>query len=79
MQTVYVHISDGEAIMAEVNELPDPTHLFVSLTNPRKRDGKDFSYLIEEVTQILIPWWRISYIEVMPTGEEEEVMTFIRD
>ncbi len=79
MQTVYVHVSDGEAIMAEVAELPDPTHQFLTLVNPRKRDGKDFSYLMEEVTQVMIPWWRINYVEIMPTGEEEEVMTFIRD
>lgn len=79
MQTIYVHVADGEAIMAEVEDLPNPTDQYIKLTNPRKRDGKDFSYLMEEVTQILVPWWRISYIEIMPTGEEEEVMTFIRD
>jgi hypothetical protein len=79
MHTLYVHITDGEAFVAEVNELPDPTHQFVNLTNPRKRDGKDLSYLMEEVKQIMLPWWRISYIEIMPTGEEEEVITFIRD
>jgi hypothetical protein len=79
MHTLYVHITDGEAFVAEVNELPDPTHQFVNLTNPRKRDGKDLSYLMEEVNQIMLPWWRISYIEIMPTGEEEEVITFIRD
>lgn len=79
MHTIYVHITDGEAFVAEVNELPDPTHQFVNLINPRKRDGKDLTYLMEEVNHIMLPWWRISYIEIMPTGEEEELITFIRD
>ena len=79
MQTLFIHMTDGEPMLAEVEELPKPTDQYVVITNPRKRDGKDLPYLLEEVNTVMIPWWRINFIEVMPTGEEEEVITFIRD
>lgn len=79
MQTIYVHMLDIEAFLAEVEELPDPKDSFVACLNPRRRDGKDLHYVLDEVNLILVPWSRINFIEVMPTGEEEEVFTFIRD
>jgi hypothetical protein len=79
MQTVYVHISNEDGVMAEIDELPEPGDQFIKVINPRKRDGKDLHYLQPDVTTMIIPWWRITFVEVMPTGEEEDVFTFIRD
>jgi hypothetical protein len=79
MQTIYVHIANEEAFIAEVEELPDPKDAFVACMNPRKRDGKDLHYVLAEVSLILVPWHRINFIEVMPSGEDEEVFTFVRE
>lgn len=79
MQTVYIHINNEEAVMAEVDELPQPQDQFVLALNPRKRDGKDLHYLMEGVSKMMIPWWRITFVEVIQTELEDEVFTFVRE
>lgn len=71
--TFYVHINDGEPFVGEVEDMPEPTTQFLVFNNPRTRDGKELRYLLDEVTQIILPWWRINYIEVMPSEESEGV------
>lgn len=71
--SLYVHVNDGEPFVGEVDEMPEPTSAFIIIKNPRQRDGKELRYLLDEVTQILLPWWRINYIEIMPTEESEGV------
>jgi hypothetical protein len=78
MQSLLIHISGEETILAEVEKLPDPAHSYIYCINPRKKDGKDLSFLYYGVTHLIIPWWRITYVEIMPTGDEDDVMTFIR-
>jgi hypothetical protein len=72
MPTLYIHIADAEAFVGEVDELPNPSDQYILVRNPRLRDGKDLRFLLDDVTTMLIPWWRITYIEIMPTGEDEE-------
>ncbi len=72
MLSLYVHINDGEPLVGEVDELPDPTAQYLLIKNPRQRDGKDLRYLLDNVTTVLMPWWRITYVELMPSAEEEE-------
>lgn len=79
MLNLYIHVNDGEPFVGEVEEMPDPKGSYILINNPRQRDGKDLRMLLDEVTTILLPWWRVNYIEVMPTGEEEEVFTPFRD
>jgi hypothetical protein len=73
MYTLLIHIANEEPIMAEVEELPSPADQAIYCMNPRRRDGKDVHYVLSEVRTIVLPWWRINFIEVMPTGEEEEI------
>ena len=77
--TVLFHVSGEEAIMAEMDELPGPQDLNVVIENPRRRDGKDLHYILPEVTIVVWPMNRISFIEVMPTGIEEDVISFVRE
>ncbi len=79
MHTIFVHLSNEEPFMAEVENLPSPTDQAILCINPRKRDGKDLHYVLPEVQQIIVPWWRINFIEVMPSGQEEEIVAFYRD
>ncbi|PJF42702.1 MAG: hypothetical protein CUN55_09695 [Phototrophicales bacterium] len=77
--TLYVHVNDGEPFLGEIDEMPEPTAQFLVLNNPRSRDGKELRYLLDEVTQIIVPWWRINYIEVMPSEESEGVFDIFGD
>lgn len=77
--SLYVHINDGEPFVGEIEEYPPPNASYMVIQNPRRRDGKDLRYLMEEVTTIIMPMWRITYIEVMPSDEEEDIFMPFRD
>lgn len=78
--TVIMHIANEEPVVGEIDEIPEPTHQMVTITNPRRRDGKDIHYLEDEVTTMIVPWHRINFLEIMPSAEElEEVITFVRE
>ncbi len=79
MQSILVHIANEEPILGEVDQLPGTTDTIIILKNPRKRDGKDLHYLEPEITTILLPIARASFIEVMTTREEDEIITFVRE
>jgi hypothetical protein len=79
MRTLLVHVANEEPILAEVDDLPGLNDTVIYCTNPRRRDGKDLHYMMAEVQVIIIPWWRINFVEIMPSGEEEEIVAFYRD
>lgn len=77
--TVLVHVSGEEAVLGEVEELPSPKDNVITINNPRRRDDKDLPYLHETVTTVVWPMWRINFIEIMPTREEEDLIGFVRE
>ena len=77
--TVLIHLANEDPIVAEVANLPDPQDQVITISNPRQRDGKDLHYVMPEVQMLIFPWSRITFIEVMPTEEEEEIIGFVRD
>ena len=78
--TVIVHMLNADAILAEIDELPESTANFIECTNPRARDGKPIVYIEREATRLLIPWHRISFVETMPSEEDQaEIESFFRD
>jgi hypothetical protein len=79
MHTILVHISNEEPFVAEVAELPARGDQIVYCTNPRRRDGKELPYVQPEVQTIIMPWHRVTFIEVMPSGEEEEIISPFAD
>jgi hypothetical protein len=79
MPSVVIHIANEDPIMGEINELPDPGDQSVLVKNPRRRDGKDLHYLQANVTEVIWPMSRIAFIEVLPSGEEEQIIGFVRD
>ena len=70
MQTILVHISSQEPIKLDVEELPAATDTHVIGRNPRERSDKELAWLDEGVTTIIIPWWRINYIQVLPSESD---------
>ena len=77
--TVIIHVQNEEAIVGEIDELPDLSQQGILVSNPRRLDGKDLHYLSENVTQVIFPFSRINFIEIMPTKEEEEIIGFVRE
>jgi hypothetical protein len=79
MITVVVHINNEDPVECELENMPDPTSRFLLVNNPRLRDGKDLHYLDEDVTSMMIPWHRVNFVQLLPSGEVEEVVSFVRD
>jgi hypothetical protein len=79
MLTVLIHISNEDTVLAEMEELPKPSDQYILCINPRKKDGKDLHYLSYGVSRMIIPWWRVTFIEIIPTEDEDDVFTFIRE
>ncbi len=79
MLDVIIHLHNEDPILAEIEEVPDPTHQSVLLYNPRRRDGRSLHYVTEGARAFIFPWSRISFIEIMGDEEEEEVIEFFRE
>ncbi len=79
MPTVLIHIQGDDPVLGEVDELPKPGDSLLVVRNPRRKDGKDLYYLETNVVTVLWPVARLNFIEVIPSGEEEEVIGFVRE
>ncbi len=79
MPTVLIHVLNEDPILGEVERLPATNDYLILVKNPRRRDGKDLIYLDSNVTQVYWPITRVNFIEVIPTGEEEEIISFVRE
>ncbi len=76
---VLVHITGEAPFVMELAAIPDPKDQIIIGSNPRQRDGKEVPNILPEVNQIVIPWWRVTFLEILPGKEEEEVYGFYRD
>ncbi len=79
MPTVIVHMMNEDPVIGEIDALPSPQDNLLIVKNPRQKDGKDLRNLEANVTVAIWPISRISVIEVMPSGEEEEIISFVRE
>jgi hypothetical protein len=74
-----VHIANDDPIVIDVDEMPKPSDQFIIGMNPQRRDGKEVQYILREVSQVILPIWRINFIQILPSDIEEEVPTFVRE
>lgn len=79
MPTILIHISNEDPILGEVESLPTTTDQSVKVKNPRRRDGKDLHYLQANVTEVIWPMTRISFIELIPGDQEDQIIGFVRE
>jgi hypothetical protein len=77
--TVLVHLSGEDPIVGEIEEIPTQTDTTITVNNPRRRDGKDLPYVQSNVVTVVWPMHRVSFIEVMPTAEEERLIGAVRE
>ncbi|MEE9508781.1 MAG: hypothetical protein V3V44_05765 [Anaerolineales bacterium] len=76
---VLVHISGEDPVRGEVDDLPTPADTNLTINNPRHRDGKDLRHVLENVVTVIYPMHRITFIEVLPSVEEEKIIGFVRE
>lgn len=79
MPTVLIHIANEDPILGEIDQLPATTDTNILVKNPRRRDGKDLPNLMNNVTQVIWPMLRVGFIEIVPGGEEEQIIGFVRE
>jgi hypothetical protein len=77
--TVILHLPGEPAVIGEVEELPNPTDMIITVNSPRQKDGKDLHYLEPNVVQVIWPLNRISLIEVLEGEEDERIIGFVRE
>jgi hypothetical protein len=77
--TLFVHLVSEEPFLLDVEELPTPSDALIIGRHPRRRDNKEVAYILSEVTTVIIPLSRISFVEVMPSGEEEDIFKPFRE
>ena len=79
MISMIVHISNEEPIVGEVDAMPDETTNLIILKNPRRKDGQDIHFLVEDVTTVIIPLHRITIIQLMPSATSDDIIGFARE
>ena len=79
MPTVLVHISNEDPVLGEMEALPGLCDTLIMVKNPRRKDGKDLPYLDSGVSTVFWPLTRVNYVEIIPSGEEEEIISFVRE
>ena len=79
MPLVLVHLLNEDPVLGEVDVLPASTDSLITIKNPRRKDGKDLPYLEPNVTSVLWPIIRINFIEIYHSGDEEQIISFVRE
>jgi hypothetical protein len=89
--TAIVHIFGEDAFAADLDQLPDPGHAFITMRNLRKKDGKPLNYVMDDAATVLYSWNRITFIEILgettaaagldhrPAAAGTTVLGFFRD
>ncbi len=71
MISVLVHILNQESVKMDIEEIPAPGDVSLIGKNPREKTDKEVNWVEDGVTTVVIPMWRITLIEVLPSLEEE--------
>jgi hypothetical protein len=77
--SVLVHLSGEDPVLGEIEDFPGPSDTSLTVNNPRRRDDKELPYLVETVVSVIWPMHRITFIEILPSKDEEELIGFVRE
>lgn len=76
---VVIHIANEDPILAELEQLPGAADTCLLALNPRARDNKDLRFLAPNVTRVVWPLSRVTFIEVLPVHDDEKIVGFVRE
>lgn len=71
MISLLLHIANSEPIKVDVDDLPEPDAIWIIGKNPRERNDKELDIYDDGVTTVIYPAYRINYIQVLPSKEDE--------
>jgi hypothetical protein len=74
-----IQLLEEDPIVGEVEGPVDPAAHFITIYNPRRRDGRTVPFLEGNVDTILIAWHRIAAIQLLPEAEVEKAIGFVRE
>ncbi len=77
--SVIIQLLDEDPIVGELDGIPDPAAQFVTIYNPRRRDGRTATFLDANVDTVLFAWHRIGHIQLMPQADIERAIGFVRE
>ena len=70
---------EEDPVVGEVEGPVDPAAHFVTVYNPRRRDGRTVTFLDANIETVLIAWHRITAIQLLPQVEVEKAIGFVRE
>lgn len=76
---IILHVLNQDPIMAEIDEMPQPADQLIKVSNPRYRDGRDLHFLDHGVTTVLWPVSQLTFIEILPGDDSEQIIGFVRE
>jgi hypothetical protein len=71
MIILLLHLANSDAVKVDCEDMPNPSDQFVAGRNPRDKADKEVTWLEDGVTTVLFPWWRITFVEILPSEEDE--------
>ncbi|MCL4804580.1 MAG: hypothetical protein KJ046_09800 [Anaerolineae bacterium] len=74
-----IQLLDEGPIVGELVGLPDPSAQFITVYNPRGRDGRPVAFLDSNVERVLFAWHRISFIQLLPDVDLDKAISFVRE
>jgi len=72
MVSLLVHLANSEPVKLDVEEMPKTTDQVLIGRNPRDHADREIPWVEESVRMIILPWWRINYVQVLPSEEDQE-------
>ena len=72
-------LSGEDPVVGEIDDMPGAGDSILTIHHPRRRDGKDVSYLANDVVTVIWPIVAISFIEMLPNENEERIIGFVRE
>ncbi|MEA3351852.1 MAG: hypothetical protein U9Q82_14650 [Chloroflexota bacterium] len=76
---VILHIRNLDPIIGEIDELPEPDDQLLKVVNPRFRDGRELHFLDHGVDTVIWPIAQLSFIEILTSEDEEDIIGFVRE
>ncbi len=70
MITLLIHVQNQESFKLDVEEMPSVTDYALVGRNPRERTDREANWIEEGVTTIVVPWWRITLVEILPSESD---------
>lgn len=60
-----IHLLGEDAIMGDLDTVPNPTDQFLFLRNLRRKDNKPLAYVDDAAEVFLFAWHKVTFVELM--------------